>query len=488
MRLTGKSGLGSGRWFGVSLLLVAFLFGGCAQLGFSDRRPWESPPPKLKVGPIVNEAHLTRSTLPNGLRVLILEDHRLPRVGMRAVVSRGAGAEDRNLAGQATFLAELMNRGAGKRDALALAQQIDALGGTLSVGAGWDSMAVAVGGLSRDWKEMLGILADVTLEPQLKPEEAQKARSELLAALTADRDDPGTLARWQAMGVLYPDHRYGLPVKGVSETVARLDSESARDMHARYFVPGNLIIGIAGDVDPDEVLKQVDARFGKMKAAPLPEEAPPTPAIAPPERTIVIADRPELVQARILLVQEGIDRTDPRRVAAGLLNDTLGGSGFSSRLMRKLRSEEGLTYGVSSGFAMRRRAGPFVVSTFTRVEETRRAVDLLLGQIEAIRSTRPQTADELAKAKSYSVGQFGLGLETSSAVLSALVDLEVYGMPTDLLDTYRSRVDEVTVANTDQVAQALLHPDRAAIVLLGPAETLKPQFESLGTVEVVDPD
>ena len=107
---------------------------------------------------------------------------------------------------------------------------------------------------------------------------------------------------------------------------------------------------------------------------------------------------------------------------------------------------------------------------------------------EAIRSTRPQTADELAKAKSYSVGQFGLGLETSSAVLSALVDLEVYGMPTDLLDTYRSRVDEVTVANTDQVAQALLHPDRAAIVLLGPAETLKPQFESLGTVEVVDPD
>ena len=156
--------------------------------------------------------------------------------------------------------------------------------------------------------------------------------------------------------------------------------------------------------------------------------------------------------------------------------------------MRKLRSEEGLTYGVSSGFAMRRRAGPFVVSTFTRVDQTRHAVDLLLAQIEAIRSKKPQTPDELIKAKSYSVGQFGLGLETSSAVLGSLVDLEVYGLPTDLLDTYRARVNEVTVSKTDQVAQELLHPDRAAIVLLGPADTLRSQFESLGNVEVVQPD
>ena len=349
-------------------------------------------------------------------------------------------------------------------------------------------MAVSVDGLSRDREALLEILADVTLVPQLKPEEAQKARSELLAALTAAKDDPGTLARWQAMAVLYPDHRYGLPVKGISETVATLDSKSARDMHTRYFVPGNVILGVSGDVDPSVVLKEITARFGDWKEGPMPAEAPPTPAVAPLDRKIVIADRPELVQTRIMILQEGIDRTDPRRIAAGLLNDTLGGSGFSSRLMRKLRSEEGLTYGVSSGFAMRRRAGPFVVSTFTRVEQTRHAVDLLLAQIEAIRSNQPQTPDELIKAKSYSVGQFGLGLETSSAVLGALVDLEVYGLPTDLLDTYRSRVNEVTVSKTDQVSQELLHPDRAAIVLLGPAEKLRPQFESLGTVEVVQPD
>ncbi len=472
----------------LGLFLGLFLFlSGCSQLGFSQH-PWEAPPPKLKVGPIVDVSKLTQSKLANGVRVLILEDHRLPRVGLSVVAARGAGAEDRSAAGQATFLAELMNRGAGNMNALQLAEAVDALGGTLSVSTGWDSMKVGVTGLSRDFSSLLGILTEVALRPQLSSAEGTKTGKEMLASLQADRDNPGTLARWQAMEVLYPEHRYGLPVSGTAETISRLDANSAKKMHKRYFVPDNLIIAVSGDVKPEAVLKQVEDAFGTLKAGPLPSEAPPTPLLSPPSRRIVIADRPELVQARILLVQEGIDREDPRRTAAGLLNDTLGGSGFSSRLMRKLRSEEGLTYGVSSGFSLRRQAGPFVVSTFTRIAETREAVNLLLAQVEAIRGDRPQTEAELTKAKSYSVGQFGLRLETSAAVLGSLVDLEVYGMPTDLLDSYRGRVDAITVSETDEVAKALLHPDRAAIVLVGPAKVLKPQFDDLGAVEVVQPD
>jgi len=155
--------------------------------------------------------------------------------------------------------------------------------------------------------------------------------------------------------------------------------------------------------------------------------------------------------------------------------------------MRELRSEAGLTYGVRSGFSMRSQPGPFSVSTFTRVPETRRAVDMLLAELEAIRSIQPQSAAELAKAKSYLVGQFGLGLETSAAVASALVNLDVYGLPADALDTYRARVAAIDVGQTRAVADALLDPGRAAIVLLGPADALAPQFQGLGPVEVVQP-
>jgi zinc protease len=142
---------------------------------------------------------------------------------------------------------------------------------------------------------------------------------------------------------------------------------------------------------------------------------------------------------------------------------------------------------VGSGFSLRRQPGPFYVSTFTRVAEARRAVDILLRELEDIRGPRPVDADELAKSKSYNVGQFGLGLETSASVMGSLVNLGVYGLPEDSLDTYRARVRAVTVEETTRIAQELLHPDRAAIVLLGPAEDLVPQFESLGTVKVVQP-
>jgi len=187
------------------------------------------------------------------------------------------------------------------------------------------------------------------------------------------------------------------------------------------------------------------------------------------------------------VLHDGIARTDDRRIVAGVLNATLGGSGFSARLMQSLRSEAGLTYGVGSGFALRAEPGPFLVSTFTRVPETGRAVGLVLDELEAIRGPRPQTPTELANAKSYLVGQFGLGLETSQAVMAALVDLEVYGLPDDSLDTYRARVDAVTVEETEAIADALLHPERAAIVLLGPAEALVPQMKGLGEPEVVEP-
>jgi zinc protease len=289
------------------------------------------------------------------------------------------------------------------------------------------------------------------------------------------------------MAAIYPSHRYGVPRSGTPESVARLDEKVARALYESYFVPNNAILSISGDVDASAFIARMRKALADWSPSDVPEQTPPPPIEALATPRIVIVDEPDLVQARIVITHEGIARTDPRRVAAGLMNDTLGGSGFSSRMMKTLRSNEGLTYGVGSGFALRRQPGPFIVSTFTRVAETRRAVNILLGEIEGILGDHAQTADELTKAKSYNVGQFGLGLETSAAVLGALVDLELHGLPENSLDTYRARVDAVTLEEVDEIARALLHPGRAAIVLLGPAADLVPQFEDLGEIQVVEP-
>jgi zinc protease len=201
---------------------------------------------------------------------------------------------------------------------------------------------------------------------------------------------------------------------------------------------------------------------------------------------VVVVDRPELVQTRVLIAHEGLARSDPDRVAAGLLNSMLGGSGFSSRLMKRVRSEAGLTYSVGSGFSMRRSPGPFVMATFTRVPEVRRVVDLLLSELERFRSQPPDEA-ELAPTRTLAVGEFSLGLETSEAVTASLVELDVYGLPEDGLDTYRSRVRGVSAPEIAALSQRLLHPERTVIVLVGPAKQLSPQLEGLGPIQVIQP-
>jgi zinc protease len=467
--------------FGLACLSLAAA--GCA---LAPRPEWERPPPPASDAPVVPPGSLQRGELDNGLELLVLEDRRLPTVSLGVAVRRGEGSVPLAQAGLASFTAELMERGAGGRDALALAEAVDAMGASLAVGADWDSMMVAVSGLSRDLGPLIGILADVALRPRLAPAEARKARGERLAALEQAKDDPETLAGWQTARTLYDGHRYGSPLGGVPESVERFDAAAARAFHQRVFLPNDAIFFLAGDADLEELLPAVGAAFGAWERGEVSPPGPPPPAQVPAERRIAIVDRPDLAQAQIIVAHEGIARTAPERIPAGLMNTVLGGGGFSSRLMETLRSREGLTYGVGSGFELRRHPGPFYVSSSTRVPEVRRALDLTLAELERMKREPPSEA-ELRDARALLVGNFSLGLETSAAVMNALVDLDVYGLPQDSLDTYRGRVRATTSEDTARMAQELLHPGRAAIVLVGPAAELAPQLEGLGPIEVVDP-
>jgi len=447
---------------------------------------WEEPPPPIADSPVVEPGRLHRFELDNGLSAIVLEDHRLPRVSLGISLRRGAASVAPERAGLADFTAELMGRGAGDRDSLELASTIDALGAVLSVGAGWDSMTAQTWGLSRDLETLLGILADVVLRPRFDPEEAERVRGELLASIERAVVDPQYLERRASLAVLYPGLRAGMPLSGSSETVAPLDAAAAREFHAAMSVPNNAIFFASGDLDAGELRDRVAAAFGAWPAGAVPAAGPPLPAPTPTARRIVVVDRPDLTQAQIALVHEGISRKDPERIAASLLNEAIGGSGFSSRLMQRVRADAGLTYGVSSAFNLRREGGFFEVSTFTRVAEVRRVIDLLLAELERARS-EPPAGLELEETRTLAVGQFALGMETSDDVLDGLVNLEIYGLPENSLDTYRARVRAVTAADVARVAAKLLHPERAAIILVGPAEALKPQLHGLGPVEVVEP-
>ncbi len=468
----------------VALPLLLAAASACAWLG--PRPAWELPPPPVEDRPLVQPGRLHRAHLENGIDVLVLEDHRLPRVTLGLTVRRGEASVPLERAGLAGYTAEVMQRGAGERDALALARAIEDLGARLSVSADWDSMTVEVSGLATDLDRLFGILEDVALRPRFDPAEATKARAERLAALEAQKDEPHTVASWHLARVLYPGHRFGLPLPGTPETVRGLDAAAARAFYQRVFVARDAIVYASGDLTASDFEGRVRQGFGGWTAGEVPDAGPAAPSPAPPARRVVIVDRPDLVQAQIVLGHEGIARTDPQRYAVLLMNSVVGGGGFSSRLMEKVRAAAGLTYSVGSGFSLRRTPGPFVVQTFTRVPETRRVIDLLLSVLEQARSD-PPTARELRDAQSQAAGSFALGLETSDAIADALVSLDVYGLPEDSLDSYRRRVLAVTTAETAAAARDHLHPERMGIVVVGPAKALRPQLEGLGPIEVVQP-
>ncbi len=447
---------------------------------------WEQPPPPPSDAPILSPGALRRIELDNGLHLIVLEDRRLPYLTLTLTVRRGEADVPLPQAGLASFTADLMERGAAGRDALALAESFEALGASFSAEAGWDSMRIRVSGLSRDLEALLQLLADVVLRPRLAEAEAQRLRGEVLASLERAKDDPATLAAWQMAASLYPGHRFGLPRAGTPESVQAFDASRARELYRRLFVPGNAILTVSGDVDAEAITGRAGELFGSWSGGELPAVGPPPPPRVPLERRVVVVDRPELGQARIVLAQEGIERGHPERVTAQLLNSVLGGGGFSSRLMESLRSEAGLTYGVYSAFDLRRSPGPFLVSSSTRVPEVRAALDRVLAELARIRR-EPPGERELRDAQTLLVGEFSLGLETSTAIAGSLTGLDVYGLPEDSLDTYRGRVRAVAPEDTASLAASLLHPDRALIVLVGPAEQLKPQLEGLGPIEVVRP-
>jgi zinc protease len=206
----------------------------------------------------------------------------------------------------------------------------------------------------------------------------------------------------------------------------------------------------------------------------------------PEKRRVVIVDRPDLGQAQIAIGHEGIARTDERRLEVQLLNAAFGGGAFSSRLMARIRATEGLTYGIYSQFSQQRAPGPFVLSTFTRVPEVGKLLASAFEELERVR-TEPPAGDELGRTREQRIGSFPLALETTEAVMAALLDLDVYGLPRDTLDTYRARTRAITEDQVAAAARALIHPERATIVVVGPAAALREPLAKYGEVEVVAP-
>lgn len=420
---------------------------------------------------------VVRRTLDNGLRLLVAENHNAPLVSVRTLVRSGADYDTPELAGLASLSAELLDEGAGTRDAVRLAEDLGLLGASLGSGADWDASYISIDSLSRTFAEAFAIFADINRRPLLPQASLERVQSERLMELLQQRDEPAAIAGKRFSNLIYGNGTYGNTVTGNPESVARITIDDVREFYATHYVPNHSTIVIAGDVDAGTALDTASRFFSDWPAA----ELPPRPQITPKtfeSSRIYLIDRPTAVQSEIRIGHIGIARSTADYFALSVMNALLGGV-FNSRINLNLREKHGYTYGARSMFAFRRQAGPFVVSAPVRNEVTRESVTEVLSELRRIRTGDVETI-ELEDTKNYLMGSFPSTVQTSGDIAGRLLDMELYDLPMDYFDRYRENIGAVSKSDVEHVAEKHIDPESVIIVIVGNASQIREPLGTLG--------
>lgn len=430
----------------------------------------------------------TRTTLPNGMALLVAPVHDLPLVTVHALVDAGATHDPRGQEGIALLTTALMGEGTIAHDGPALADKFERLGTTLEVGADWDSASLECTGMRERFEAFVALFADVLRTPGFEAREVQRLRNERLAELLEQRSEPRGLADDMFARFAYADTaRYGTPAGGSEGAVGALTREGIVAFHAARFAPASTTLIIAGDVDADSALRVVTAHFGDWSGTPRTTHDGTSPDAATTRpRGIDLVVKPDAPQSEIRVGHVAIPRPHREWLRVHVMNAILGGL-FSSRINLNLRERHAYTYGAFSSVDPRRYAGTFEVATAVESNVTVPAIREILTEIT--RMTEAEVgADELTLATAYLDGVFPIRYETTAAVAGALAKLATFNLDDGYYDAYRTLIRAMTTADVLTGARTALRPADARIVVVGdPAQVAGPLGDlALGPVRQWD--
>ncbi len=424
--------------------------------------------------------------LPNGLHLIVLEDHKLPQITFTILIPGAGGYFDpADKIGLANDTASLMREGTKTRTSPQISEALETMAAGLNVGASLSGTTASMSGsaLSENFDKLMDLAADVLLNPAFAPAEWDRFKTRAKAGLIQQRTNPGFLASETFNRAVFGTH----PASRVSPTAANLDAitpDALAEFHRTHYVPDHAAIAFAGDISLPEARKIVEAKLGTWKKAGVPKAAvADPPAMGAPK--VYLIGRPGSVQTTLFVGTQSMARTDPDYAALTVVNRVLGGT--MGRLFRHLREEKGYTYGIGSGFSATQYRGSWNSSTSVRTDVTEPALTDLLAEIAELRD-KPVPDSELADAKRAIVGSFARDLENPQQVLGYYIDNWQYGLPADYWDTYPARVTAVTAAQAQAAAAKYLGPGRLQIVAVGDATKITDILRKKGDLAISDAD
>lgn len=416
--------------------------------------------------------------LNNGIEVFFKQDSELPLVDVAVVVEAGKIGVPNKMAGLEDLVAALLrNGGAGQWSAEQLDQHLEDLAAQIQVRASTYTTNFDLSVLREDAESGVELLAAMVQSPKFDAQRFTVNQQKLLESIRRRGDRAGKLAQQVLFAKLYAGH----PLADFSrqETVQPLMVSDVERYYQQHFTPQRTRVAISGDLSVAEARQWLERAFGgwvkQGDESLLPSFEDTNPA------GVLLVHRP-IPQTTILLGEIGIEKSNPDLHAVQVMNYILGGGGFSSRLMREIRSNRGLAYSVYSYFSVGRRLlGPFVAGCETKNESVAEVVMLLRAEMDTIRQ-QLITEQELKQAKDSLINSFVFTFENPHALTKRIMSQQMYGYPEHYLDEYRQRIAAVTVADIQRVALTYLHPEQQLLVLVGDREALQPSLKQLGGI------
>jgi zinc protease len=423
--------------------------------------------------------------LPNGIHLMLLEDHRVPLVTFQLQIPGAGGYFDpADSIGLAQMTATMMREGTATRTTLQIAETLETKASTIAVAAGLSSLTATLSGssLSENFADTFALAADILLRPSFPQDEFDRYKTRTKTGLVQQRSQPGFLASERFSRLMYGSH----PAGRTSLTPEALDAvtrEALVSFHKAHYVPDHAVLAIAGDISMAQARKVIDAHLGGWATAGVPaprtSEPPDTPS-----GQVHLVDRPNSVQTTIWVGAPAIARTNPDYDIVAVMNAVIGG-GPTGRLFTKLREEKGYTYGAYSNISALQFRGHWLASLDVRSEVTEAALTDLMAEITRIR-TEPVPQKEFDDKRRGIIASFALTLESPQAVLGNHITRWIYKLPVDYWDRLPDRIMAVTQARVQEAAKKYLDPSRLQIVTVGEAAKIGEIVGKFGPVTVYD--
>lgn len=439
----------------------------------------------LTFDPPVSSEH--RHELANGVVVFVVEDHELPLVSVSVLVRTGSYLDPADKIGLASMTGSQMRAGGtGTLPPAEFDEQAAFLAAEIGSSIGATSGGANVGCLTKDLDSCLDLFFDMVRNPGFDEGRLALAKSQAIQGMERRNDEtPGIERREFARLTRGTSHFSTIP--GTRATVEAITRADLLAFHRRYFHPGNFIFAVSGDVDTTAILADLERRLDGWDIGSEPVPPVPSPDFTP-QPGVYVVDKPDVNQGRVALGHLGVHRDNPDRYKLLVMNDILGGGGFSARLLTRVRSDEGLAYSVSSSFTPGTYyPGLFQAAFQSRSETVARATAIVLDEIERMR-TELVEPDELSNSIASFVETFSRNFSSAEATAELFAGDEFTGRDPAYLATYRENIASVTAEDVLDVAKRYLDPEKLVILAVGSVDAMlagdpeRPEFslETLG--------